>query len=130
LLPSYLKLNISAKAVCETRSLYSESYFSVLVLDDKCRVAERPLLLDGSDRGAGWSLHVDGLEAAGKAARLASEGSVEVNHLLVVVVLDDHAKGAHGTAAVAGATVGVFFGVVDLLAHGVLHLVLVLCLAT
>ena len=48
---------------------------------------------------------------------------------LIIVVLDGHAEGADGPAAVPGAAVGVLLGGVHLLPHRVLELVLVLGLA-
>ena len=56
---------------------------------------------------------------------MASERSVEVDDLHVGVVSDVHLKRSKWSTTLSGQTVSVLLGIVDLLTHGVEHLVLV-----
>lgn len=72
----------------------------------------------------------DLLKTAGAAAASAAQGPDQMNHFLVIVVLDLHVKGPGWPAAVPIAAVGVLLGTEDLLAHAVLDLILVFGLKT
>lgn len=65
------------------------------------------------------------MQAAGTPAGHAAERPYEADNLSVHVVLDLHVKAAQRAAAVPGAAVILFFGLVDLLAQTVLYLILV-----
>jgi hypothetical protein len=66
------------------------------------------------------------LKAAGEPAAVASQRPVQVDNLVLVGVHDAHVKRAPRAAAVPRQATRVFDRVVNLLAHRVLHRVLVL----
>ena len=66
------------------------SILRIAYLDWELRSAERPVLNDGSnDLTRGWR-DLDLLKAAWEKARVAPQGTVQVDHLVVVVVTNHH----------------------------------------
>ena len=78
----HLELDVAAEGVGEAGSLHGEGDLAALVPDGEGGVAEGPVLVDGADDRAGRGLHLDVLQAAREAGRLAVEGAVQVYHLL------------------------------------------------
>ena len=74
-------------------------------------------MLDVADDLARGRADLQLLEAAGEEAGVAADGPVEVDHLPVRVVRDDHVEGAGGAAHYAGAAVSVLHSLVHILKH-------------
>lgn len=120
-----LELHIPTDAVGTTGSLYAQDYIIRGIAHCELRLNDAPLLLDWSNDSAWWRWHLKALKAAREATGSAGKGAVEVDHFILWVVKDLHVKGTQGTTAVPGAAVCVLSSKVNLLAHWVLHLVLI-----
>ena len=88
----------------------------------------RAYLLDPADGGAFRRLHFQLLLAAAAPAAAAAQRTREPKDLLLLVVGDAHVERSRSAAALAIAAAGFLRGQVDLLAHGILHRILVGCL--
>lgn len=68
-----------------------------------------------------YKIHDFYLQTAGEPAALTGERSVQMDDHVLEIVVDFHVERADGSAAVSHEASTALFGIVDLLAHAVLH---------
>ena len=125
-----VEINIGATFTATQRSLYGQNLLALLILDGKERCAQGPLLLHGADNGARGAVYLQLLEAAGKAASLASERSDQMYDLLARVIHDAHLERSPRATAHSRAAVSVFLGEENVLTEIVHNLIFVAGLPT
>jgi len=103
----------------------SQNRFSGLVLDREPWIDDRPILFYGPDHCPRGRMDLHGLKATWEAAALTVQGSIKVNDFRAGEVADCHVKGAQRSAHLPRTAICVLLGHEDLLAEGVLDLVLV-----